>query len=94
MALLLNLRAADDRGLIVLLVELQITTLHQLAEGLGLPPLQFAELWRELPLEDTQIATLLKLTRQQVINLRSSARRQLASRMRVVTGGTEIFRRL
>ena len=87
MALLLNLRAADDRGLIVLLVELQITTLHQLAEVLGLPPLQFAELWRELPLEDTQIATLLKLTRQQVINLRSSARRQLASRMRVVTGG-------
>lgn len=83
-ALLLNLRAADDRGLIILLVELQITTLHQLAEVLALEPLQFAELWRELPLEDTRIASLLKLTRQQVINLRSSARRQLASRMRAV----------
>lgn len=86
-ALLLNLRAADDRGLVVLLVELRITTLHQLAEVLELPPLEFAELWRELPLEDTRIAGLLKLTRQQVINLRSSARRQLANRMRAVTGG-------
>ena len=84
MALLLNLRDAQERGLVVLLVELQITSLHQLAEVLELTPLEFAELWREMPLDDTRIATLLNLTRQQVINLRSSARRQLASRMRAV----------
>lgn len=81
-ALLLNLHDAQERGLVVLLVELQITSLHQLAEVLGLAPPEFAELWRELPLDDARIACLLGLTRQQVINLRSSARRQLASRMR------------
>lgn len=86
MALLLNLRDAQERGLVVLLVELQITSLHQLAEVLELTPLTFAELWRELPLDDARIALLLRLTRQQVINLRSSARRQLASRMRAVLG--------
>lgn len=86
LALLLNLRDAQERGLVVLLVELQITSLHQLAEVLDLTPLVFAELWRDLPLDDARIATLLGLTRQQVINLRSSARRQLASRMRAVHG--------
>ncbi len=82
LALLLNLRDAHERGLVVLLVELQITSLHQLAAVLGLAPLEFAELWRELPVDDARLATMLGLTRQQVINLRSSARRQLASRMR------------
>jgi hypothetical protein len=86
LALLLNLRDAQERGLVVLLVELRITSLHQLAEVLGLTPLEFAELWQALPLDDTRVATLLNLTRQQVINLRSSARRQLASRMRAVFG--------
>lgn len=84
LALLLNLRDTQERGLVVLLVELQLTSLHQLAEVLGLAALEFAELWRELPLDDARIATLLGLTRQQVINLRSSARRQLASRMRAI----------
>lgn len=87
MALLLNLHDAQDRGLVQLLVELQITSLHQLAEVLGLAPLDFAELWRELPCADARIATMLGLTRQQVINLRSSARRHLASRMRAALGG-------
>lgn len=86
LALLLNLRDAHDRGLVQLLVELQITSLHQLAEGLGMAPLEFAELWRELPLADARIATMLGLTRQQVINLRSSARRRLASQMRAALG--------
>ncbi|MBI1760860.1 MAG: hypothetical protein HYR56_05415 [Acidobacteria bacterium] len=86
LALLLNLRDAQERGLVMLLVELQITSLHQLAEVLEMTPTAFAELWRELPVDDTRIAALLGLTRQQVINLRSSARRQLASRLRAVQG--------
>ncbi len=86
LALLLNLRDAQERGLVVLFVELQITSLHQLAEVLGMAPLEFAELWRELPIDDARIAALLGLTRQQIINLRSSARRQLANRMRAALG--------
>jgi hypothetical protein len=43
---------------------------------------QFAELWPQLPLDDATIAGLLNLTRQQVINLRKSARERLARRLK------------
>jgi hypothetical protein len=39
------------------------------------------ELWDELPLDDLKIAARLGMTRQQVINLRKSARARLARRM-------------
>lgn len=38
--------------------------------------------WNELPLAATMIAELLGETRQQVINLRKSARERLARRMK------------
>jgi hypothetical protein len=43
---------------------------------------QLAELWNDLPLEDSKIAELLQQTRQQIINARHSARRRLARRLK------------
>ena len=43
---------------------------------------EFGEIWNELPLDDKRIAALLGLTRQQVINLRKSARERLTRRMK------------
>ena len=81
-ALLLNLGAATERGILLALVELGVVSIKQLAAALEMPPFVFAELWPHLPLSDYEIAARLECTRQQVINLRSSARRQLAKRLR------------
>ncbi|MFI5179332.1 MAG: hypothetical protein ACHQO8_12240, partial [Vicinamibacterales bacterium] len=58
-----------------------IATIRQIAEVLDIPALDLAALWSELPLDDTRIGARLKLTRQQVINLRKSARERLSRRM-------------
>jgi hypothetical protein len=42
----------------------------------------FGELWKDLPLDDSRIAGLLGIDRQDVINRRSSARKRLTNRMR------------
>src|SRR5215510_2689728 len=74
MALLLNLRDADGRCCIALFPALGIATLGRLAEALEMSAERLAEIWNETPLEDSKIAELLRLTRQQVINARQSAR--------------------
>jgi DNA-directed RNA polymerase specialized sigma24 family protein len=81
-ALLLNLR--DDRGgdVIALFPMLGVASIRQIAEVLGLPAEEFAALWHDLPLDDASIAGRLGLSRQQVINLRKSARERLARRMK------------
>src|SRR5215475_12136947 len=81
-ALLLNLREADGRGCLALFPATGVATLRQIADALELPPERFAELWAQLPLDDATIAGLLGLTRQQVINLRKSARERLARRLK------------
>jgi hypothetical protein len=81
-ALLLNLKDADGRGCIALFPATNVATLRELAEALEMKAERLAELWNELPLEDAKIAELLKLTRQQVINARKSARERLARRLR------------
>jgi hypothetical protein len=86
-ALLLNLRDNNDRGLIVLLADLRIVTIRQIALALRLEPEEFAALWRDLPLDDDDIGMRLGMTRQQVINLRRSARRRLVKRMAALTIG-------
>jgi DNA-directed RNA polymerase specialized sigma24 family protein len=80
-ALLLNLR--DDKGgdVIALFPMLGVATLRQLADALELPAEELAALWQDLPLDDATIAGRLGLTRQQVINLRKSARERLSRRM-------------
>jgi DNA-directed RNA polymerase specialized sigma24 family protein len=80
-ALLLNLRDAQARDALILLTFTGIASLRRIAEVLELPLEEFTGLWNKLPLEDTAIATLLGITRQQVINLRKSARERLSRRM-------------
>ena len=81
-ALLLNLRDHKGRGCIALFPATGIASIDQLAEALEMREEQLAELWNDLPLEDSKIAELLKQTRQQIINARQSARRRLARRLK------------
>ncbi len=81
-ALLLNLRDEGGRGIVDLWIITGVTTPETVAEVLGLGLEEFAGLWAELPLDDNRIAALLGLTRQQVINLRKSARERLARRVK------------
>ena len=81
-ALLLNLRDAQGRDLLALLPYTGTASVRQIAEALDIPAAEFAKLWNELPLEDKAIAERLGLTRQQVINLRKSARARLGRRLK------------
>jgi DNA-directed RNA polymerase specialized sigma24 family protein len=81
-ALLLNLREADGGGCLALFPATGVATLRQIADALELSAERFAELWPQLPLDDVTIAGLLELKRQQVINLRKSARERLARRLK------------
>ncbi|HEY6330268.1 MAG TPA: hypothetical protein VI756_13090 [Blastocatellia bacterium] len=80
-ALLLNLRDPQGQELLTLLTEARGASLTQMADALGISTTRVAELWGRLPIDDAQIAQELGVTRQQVINLRLSARRRLARRM-------------
>jgi hypothetical protein len=77
-ALLLNLKDKQGDPLIALFPLLRIATIRQISEALEIPAEEFARLWNELPWDDLKIAEHLGLTRQQVINLRQSARARLA----------------
>lgn len=76
-ALLLNLRCKDGEGLISVFPLTGTASIKTLASALGFLPLEFAAIWNSLPWEDRQIAAHLGLTRQQVINLRQTARARL-----------------
>jgi hypothetical protein len=81
-ALLLNLRDSEGRDAIMLLPITGTATIGQIAQLLGMPAEQFASMHNDLPLDDAAIARLLGITRQQVVNLRKSARQRLARRMK------------
>jgi hypothetical protein len=57
-----------------------VVTMGELAEALGLETKVLHKMWNDLPFDDLAIASRLGLTRQQVINLRKSARARLARR--------------
>jgi hypothetical protein len=86
-ALLLSLKDAQGRSALSLFPLINVATLRRLAEALELTPEQFGEIWTEIPLNDAAIAARLGLTRQQVINLRKSARERLARRMKMFDEG-------
>ena len=65
------------------------TDLREFADILNLRFDDFLELWNQLPLDDNTISERLGLTRQQVINLRKSARERLARRMDIWEGNRE-----
>ncbi len=81
-ALLLNLRDAQGGSPIAFIPHLGIATQAEIASMLSITAAQFAQLWDELPLDDARSAQLLALTRQQVINLRKTARERLTRRMK------------
>jgi RNA polymerase sigma factor (sigma-70 family) len=83
-ALLLNLRDSDGNSLLTLLPRIRIASIRDIARALELDPETLASIWNQLPLEDSAIADRLELTRQQVINLRKSARERLARRVKAV----------
>jgi hypothetical protein len=76
-ALLLNLRDDETVNVVSIFVASGVVPFEQLAAALELEPRRLAELWNELPLDDHRIAAMLGITRQQVINLRKSARKRL-----------------
>lgn len=80
-ALLLNLRDPDGGAALHALPATGVATRAQLAGLLDLAARALDELWDELPLDDLKIAARLGMTRQQVINLRKSARARLARRV-------------
>ena len=80
-ALLLNLRDAHGASAIFFIPHLSIASQDQIAEMLQLPDKEFSRLWSDLPLDDSRIARMFGITRQQVINLRKTARERLARRM-------------
>lgn len=81
-ALLLNLRDADGENAVSLLVTLGAATIDEVSDAIGLTTEELAGIWNELPLGDLRIASMLGVTRQQVINYRKAARERLARRMR------------
>jgi RNA polymerase sigma factor (sigma-70 family) len=81
-ALLLNLSDAHGRSYTELLSLLGVAPAREIADALEIPAGEFADIWNDLPLDDRVIAARLNLTRQQVINLRKSARERLARRMK------------
>lgn len=79
-ALLLNLRDPDGVNAVALLLFVGVARIDEVAEVMGMPTEELLGIWDELPLDDRAIAARLGLTRQQVINLRRSARERLARR--------------
>ncbi len=83
-ALLLNLRDEQGRGVAVLLPLTGTASIRAIAEALEIPVAELADLWSTLPHDDARIADRLGVTRQQVINLRKSARDRLVRRLQRV----------
>jgi hypothetical protein len=81
-ALLLNLRYGSDANIVSLLVLARIARFDEIAAALELTRAELSSIWNALPMEDAKIAERFSITRQQVINLRKSARARLSRRLR------------
>ena len=78
-ALLLSARTSNGAAA-GLLVDLGVASFREVAAALEMKPEELCELWNRLPLADREIAGILGMEPQQVINLRASARERLARR--------------
>lgn len=81
-ALLLNLRYGGETNIVSLLVLARIARFDEIAEALEMTRGELAAIWGSLPMEDAKIAERFGLRRQQIINLRKSARERLWRRLR------------
>lgn len=92
-ALLLSLRDGNGSAITSLLVLLRLTTFDGLSESVEMTAEELAAIWDQLPLPDMLIAERLGLTRQQVINLRKSARERLGRRLPFLRDGNPLLDR-
>src|SRR5262249_30351855 len=74
-------RLAEGGDALQFLSQTEIASKRAIREALEIDAAEFDAIWKMLPLDDAAIAARLKLTRQQVINLRKSARKRLERRM-------------
>ena len=81
MALLLGARDARRTSIPVLLTELHIASVCQVAVAVNMQAVEFHRMLPDLPLHDKTIAGLIGVSRQQVVSYRYSARRRLERRM-------------
>jgi DNA-directed RNA polymerase specialized sigma24 family protein len=88
-ALLLNLREPGSGNALTLFLSSRIASLREIAESVSMSAEELNGIWEELPLDDLRIATVLGRSRQQVINLRKSARERLTRRMTSRTLGRQ-----
>jgi hypothetical protein len=80
-ALLMHARDTSGESVTRLLPLAGIASITAIAAALEMRPEALAALWPRLPLDDLSIALTLDLTRQQIINLRQSARNRLTRKM-------------
>jgi hypothetical protein len=83
LVLLLNLKD-EGENLTAFLPLMRVASIRQIAETLEIPATDFARIWTELPWDDARIAEYMKITRQQVINLRQSARAALRRQLKCI----------
>lgn len=83
-ALLLSFRDHKGSSATALLLTIGVAGIREIAATLEMPAEELAGIWNNLPFDDAAIALRLETTRQQVINLRNSARDRLARRMKKV----------
>ena len=76
-ALLLNLRDAHGCEILSEMPQTRTATIDEIAAAVEMPVAQLAELWKDLPLSDAIIGTLLGASPQQVLKLRRLARERL-----------------
>lgn len=80
-ALLLHMRDEQGSPAIALFAIVGVATHQEIAASMEMTEREVADLWGRLPLDDLTIAARFGISRQQVINLRQSARKRLARRM-------------
>ena len=80
-ALLLNLRDGETVNVISLVALTGVASIDEIAAAMEMSQEELAAIWNDLPLDDLRIASMMQVTRQQVINLRKSARERLARRV-------------
>lgn len=81
-ALLLNLRDPAGGSALQLVPLTGLASIREIAAIIDIPAAALARVWSALPFDDLQIGAHLGITRQQVINLRKTARATLARRLR------------
>jgi len=65
-----------------LLETARVASVREVAAAMGLEANWLAGMWDELPMSDSEIASHMGITAQQVANLRKTARKRLVFRMR------------